>query len=64
MSLDAETDKGVYLFVEGEHQRYSVRLMSGGTFNCTCTLASLKAGKPVICSHVVAAILFETAREK
>ncbi len=64
VSLDAETEKGVYLFVEGEHRRYEVRLMSGGSFNCTCALGSLKAGKPVICSHVVAAILFETSRER
>jgi uncharacterized Zn finger protein len=64
VSLDAETENGVYLFVEGEHRRYEVRLMSGGSFNCTCALGSLKAGKPVICSHVVAAILFETSGER
>lgn len=58
VSVDVETEKGIYLFVEGEHQRYDVRLMSDDTFNCTCRLGSLKAGKGVLCSHVVAAILF------
>lgn len=58
VSVDVETEKGIYLFVEGEHQRYDVRLMSDDTFNCTCRLGSLKAGKGVLCSHVVAAILY------
>ncbi|MBX8635287.1 MAG: hypothetical protein KIS30_06695 [Thermoplasmata archaeon] len=60
VALDVETEKGLYLFVTGEHQRYQVRLMSDGTFNCTCPLGSLKAGRGVLCSHVVGAILFET----
>lgn len=63
VKLDVETDKGVYLFVEGEHQRYDVRLMSDDSFNCTCRLGSLKAGKGVLCSHVIAAILFEADRQ-
>lgn len=58
VTVDVETEKGIYLFVEGEHQRYDVRLMSDDTFNCTCRLGSLKAGKGVLCSHVVSAILF------
>ncbi len=60
ITLDVETEKGVYLFVSGEHQRYQVRLMSDGTFNCTCPLGSLKAGRGVLCSHVIGAILFES----
>lgn len=64
VSLDVETDKGMYLFVEGEHQRYEVRLMSDDTFNCTCRLGSLKAGKGVLCSHVVAAVLFAAGQQE
>ncbi len=60
IALDVETEKSVYLFVSGEHQRYQVRLMSDGSFNCTCPLGSLKAGKGILCSHVVGAILFES----
>lgn len=60
VTLDVETEKGVYLFVDGEHQRYHVRLMSDGTFNCTCTLGSLRAGKGVLCSHIIGAILFKS----
>lgn len=61
VALDVETGKGIYLLVEGEHQRYNVRLMSDDTYNCTCRLGSLKAGKGVLCSHIVAAILFVSA---
>lgn len=61
--IDVETEKSVYLFVEGEHQKYDVRLMSDDTFNCTCRLGSLKAGKGVLCSHVVASILFMSERQ-
>ena len=62
--LDVETDKGMYLFVAGEHQEYEIRLMSDDTFNCTCRLGSLKAGKGVLCSHVVAAVLFAAGRQE
>ncbi len=61
--MDTETEKSAYLFVEGEHQRYDVRLMSDDTFNCTCRLGSLKAGKGVLCSHIVAAILYMSERQ-
>jgi uncharacterized Zn finger protein len=60
--LDVETDKALYLKVEGEHEEYSVRLMNDDTFNCTCRLGTLKAGKGALCSHVVAAILFAVSR--
>ncbi len=63
VTIDVETDKGVYLFVEGEHQKYDVRLMSNDTFNCTCRLGSLKAGKGVLCSHVVASIIYMSSRQ-
>lgn len=64
VELDAETDNSAYFFVTGEHQRYDVRLMRNDTFNCTCRLGSLKAGKGVLCSHVVAAILFMAHRQE
>ena len=63
VAIDVETEKSVYLFVEGEHQKYDVRLMSDDTFNCTCRLGSLKAGKGVLCSHVIASILFMSERQ-
>ncbi|MEM3851986.1 MAG: hypothetical protein QXP70_03200 [Methanomassiliicoccales archaeon] len=64
VKLDVETEKAVYLIVRGEHEDYRVRLMNDGTFNCTCRLGTLKAGKGVLCSHVVASILFVVARHR
>jgi len=58
IKLDVATEKALYFHVEGEHRTYEVRLMSDGTFNCTCALGSIKAGKGVLCSHVICSILF------
>lgn len=58
VKLDVETEKCIYFKVKGEHEEYDVRLMNDDSFNCTCRLGSLKAGKGALCSHVVACILF------
>lgn len=65
VKLDIETEKAIYLKVEGRRNVYDVRLMSDGTFNCTCRSGSIKgAVYGSLCSHVVAAILYVAKMKK
>lgn len=62
---DGESEKAAYFIVTSEHESYKVRIVSDGTFNCTCMRGTLHgAKKGLICSHVVAAILHFTLRSK
>lgn len=59
VSIDEDTDRSIYLTVQGEHDVYKVRLNRDHTFACTCPYATLRGlPKGALCSHVVAAILF------
>lgn len=64
---DGETERTAYFVVEGEHEKYKVRIASDGTFGCTCMRGSLQGpSKGAVCSHIIAAIIFlaERSREK
>jgi uncharacterized Zn finger protein len=54
-----ETDKRLYLEVEGSTDTYGVRMESDHTFACTCPYATLK-GLPrgALCSHALAAFVY------
>lgn len=54
-----ESDKRLYLEVEGSTDTYGVRVESDHTFACTCPYATLK-GLPrgALCSHALAAIVY------
>jgi hypothetical protein len=58
VQVTEETDKRVYLEVEGSHDTYGVRLESNHTFSCTCPFATMR-GIPqgALCSHVLAALV-------
>lgn len=54
-----ETDKALYLEVEGTHDTYGVRLERDHTFSCTCPFATMRGlPKGALCSHVVACLLY------
>lgn len=62
---DGESEKTAYFTVEGDHEQYQVRVGSDGTFNCTCMRGTLLGPtKGIICSHVIAAIIFLSRREE
>lgn len=62
---DGETERAAYFVVEGEHEKYSVRMASDGTFGCTCMRGTLHgSSKGAICSHVIAVILYLAERSK
>lgn len=57
--LTDETDKRMYLEVEGQHDTYGVRMESDHTFACTCPYATLRGlPKGALCSHALAAMVF------
>lgn len=58
VTLQEETDKRVYLEVEGTHDTYGVRVASDHTFSCTCPYATMRGiPKGALCSHVLAGML-------
>ncbi len=60
---DGESERTAYFIVEGEHERYKIRISSDGTFSCTCMRGTLHgATKGSICSHVFAAMIFLAER--
>ena len=62
---DGESDRTVYVIVEGDHEPHTVRLSSDGTFSCTCMRGTLHgASKGSVCSHVFAAMLFLSERSR
>lgn len=62
---DGETERAAYFIVEGEHEKYKVRMASDGTFGCTCMRGTLHgSSKGAICSHVIAAIIYLAERSK
>lgn len=63
VTLQEETDKRVYLEIEGSHDTYGVRLESDHSFSCTCPYATLRGlPKGALCSHVLAALAYLTDR--
>jgi len=62
---DGETEGAIYFLVEGEHEKYKVRIASDGTFGCTCMRGTLHgSSKGAICSHVIAAMLYLVDRSR
>ena len=62
---DGETERVIYFIVEGEHEKHKVRVVSDGTFGCTCMRGTLHgSSKGAICSHVIAAIIYLAERSK
>ena len=62
---DGETERTAYFIVEGEHEKYKVRIASDGTLGCTCMRGTLHgSSKGAICSHVIAAILYLADRTR
>jgi len=62
---DGETERTAYFIVEGEHEKYKVRVASDGTFGCTCMRGTLQgSSKGAICSHVIAVIMYLADRSK
>ncbi len=60
---DGESERTAYFIVEGEHEKYKVRISSDGTFSCTCMRGTLHgATKGSVCSHVFAAMIFLSER--
>lgn len=54
-----ESDKRVFLEVEGSSDTYGVRVESDHTFACTCPYATLKGlPKGALCSHALAALVY------
>jgi len=62
---DGETERAAYFIVEGEHEKYKVRIASDGTFGCTCMRGTLHgSSKGAVCSHVISAIIFLAERSR
>jgi len=62
---DGETERTAYFLVEGEHEKYKVRIASDGTFGCTCMRGTLHgSSKGAMCSHVIAAVIYLAERSR
>jgi len=62
---DGETERTAYFIVEGEHEKYKLRIASDGTFSCTCMRGTLHgSSKGAVCSHVIAVVLYLADRSR